>query len=189
MKTGTNDKINRIIFILLSLAFLAIGVYGLARGKALFGSSAANSGLFSFTITNFVSHNHNLFWPIVAVVSLLIAYLGYRLIKSQISSQMPLKLINLSSESTQRGNTYLRSTALSQILQEDINSYPYVKSSHIKVDSDDPLPLLMMKIDVTNEAKLQDLATRLDQGISSDIKKSLGTHSCKSCAWVRLVPS
>lgn len=185
MQTNTSDKANRIIFILFSLVLLVIGIYGLARGKSLVGK--ANSGLFSSTIKNFISHNHNLFWPIAVIVALLIAYLGYRLIKSQISSQLPLKLIDLSPKPAERGNTYLRSTALSQIIEEDINSYSYVESTHARVDSDDPTPSIIMKINITDEAQLQDLANKLDQEINSNINRSLGTRSCQASAWVRLV--
>jgi hypothetical protein len=78
------DALNRVVLTIVALVLAAAGLYGLLRGEGAFGDSAADEPLLWDDLRRFVNDNAGWFWTVVAVVALVIAWLGWRWLRVQL---------------------------------------------------------------------------------------------------------
>ena len=70
------DRLNAAVLTVLALALVGVGAYGLARGYGAFGDARAAAPILTEDVRSFVSRNGDWFWPVAAVLSLLVALSG-----------------------------------------------------------------------------------------------------------------
>ncbi|MDQ3643651.1 MAG: alkaline shock response membrane anchor protein AmaP, partial [Actinomycetota bacterium] len=131
------DRLNSTVLTLLALVLLAVGGYGLARGYGAFGDARAADPVLGDDVRDFVSRNADWFWPLAAVISLLIAWLGLRWLLAQIStptvSRLPVRADG-------PGHTELVASGATTALARDIEDYSGVRSARALLVSDHPSP-------------------------------------------------
>lgn len=155
------DRLNRLLLVLVSLALLALGAYGLARGYDAFGADQADEPLLVEPVRNWVGRNGNVFWPLVFVVSVVLAYLSLRWLVAQFSSPR-LTEIDLTGDSS-NGSTRLRAAGAAQALAEDIEGYREVSSATARVVSDGERPEVDVKVEVHDDADLPALRDKIEE--------------------------
>lgn len=157
-KTPTNriDRVNRAVLLLLGLALLSAGGYGLARGFYAFGDAEADGPLLLPNFRDFVARNSGWFWPAVAVGALVVAYLAFRWLRAQFPAFQSVGHLDLTRGST-RGATTLRASGATNAVAADLERHLSVVSAKARLISDHPVPELDLRVEVVENSDLMDV--------------------------------
>ncbi len=177
------DRLNRTVLTLLALLLLAAGAYGLARGYGAFGDDQANDPVLGSDVRDFVSDNANWFWPVAAVVSLLVAWVGLRWLVAQISTPA---VSHLPVRSDGPGHTELQATGASAALAGDIEGYPGVRAARARIVSDHPSPEVEITVDVHDDADVPALRNRIEEHALERFRTALELRDLRSQVHIRL---
>ncbi|HEV2760548.1 MAG TPA: hypothetical protein VGV86_13365 [Acidimicrobiales bacterium] len=177
------DRLNSTVLTLLALVLLAVGGYGLARGYGAFGDARAADPVLDDDVRDFVSRNADWFWPLAAVTSLLVAWLGLRWLLAQIStptvSRLPVRADG-------PGHTELIASGATGALARDIGEYPGVRSARARLVSDHPSPEVELTVDVHDDADVPAIRRRIEEHALARFRGALELQELRSQVHVRL---
>ncbi|MDQ3898397.1 MAG: alkaline shock response membrane anchor protein AmaP [Actinomycetota bacterium] len=177
------DRLNRTLLTLLALLLLGAGAYGLARGYGAFGDDRAADPVLTSDVRDFVSRNSDWFWPLAAVVSLIVAWLGLRWLLAQISTptvgRLPVR-------SDGPGRTELLATGAASALAHDIETYPGVRGARARIVSDHPSPEVEVTVDVHDDADVPALRRRIEEHALERFRTALEVQELRSRVHLRL---
>lgn len=182
MKRGP-DRLNATVLTLLALLLLAVGGYGLARGYGAFGDARAAEPVLGDEVRSNVSRNANWFWPVAAVVALLLAWLGLRWLLAQIASP---GISRLPVRADGPGHTELLSSGAAAALARDIEDYPGVRSARARLLSDHTTPEVEITVDVHDGADVPGLRRRIEEHALARFRQALEVAELRSKLHVRL---
>jgi hypothetical protein len=154
------DRLNSAVLTLLSLLLLAAGGYGLARGYGAFGDARAADPVLTDDVRNYVSRNANWFWPLAAVLAVLLAWLGLRWLLSQIHAP---SVDRLPVRADGPGHTDLVASGATAALARDIEDYPGIRSARARMVGDHPSPEVDLTVDVADDADVNVLRRRIEE--------------------------
>ncbi len=177
------DRLNTVVLTLLALVLLGVGGYGLARGYGAFGDDQADDPVLGDEVREFVSDNANWFWPVAAVASLLIAWLGLRWLLAQVSGPSVTRL-RVPAEGP--GRTDLLASGAAAALARDIEEYPGVKGARARVVGDDPSPELDITVDVHDDADVPALRRRIEEHALERFRSALELQHLRPEVHIRL---
>ena len=177
------DRLNSTVLTLLALVLLAVGGYGLARGYGAFGDARAADPVLGDDVREFVSRNADWFWPLAAVISLLIAWLGLRWLLAQIStptvSRLPVRADG-------PGHTELVASGATTALARDIEDYSGVRSARARLVSDHPSPEVEVTVDVHDDADVPAIRRRIEEHALARFRSALELQELRSQVHMRL---
>ena len=177
------DRLNSTVLTLLALVLLAVGGYGLARGYGAFGDARATDPVLGDDVREFVSRNADWFWPLAAVISLLIAWLGLRWLLAQIStptvSRLPVRADG-------PGHTELVASGATTALARDIEDYSGVRSARARLVSDHPSPEVEVTVDVHDDADVPAIRRRIEEHALARFRSALELQELRSQVHLRL---
>lgn len=177
------DRLNNAVLILLAVLLIGVGGYGLARGYGAFGEARAAEPVLTDDVRAFVSRNANWFWPLAAVLSLLLAWLGFRWLVAQIStptvSRLPVR-------SDGAGRTELVASGATAALARDVEEYQGVRSARARMTGDDPAPEVEIVVDVHDDADVPALRRRIEEHALARFRSALELQQLRSAVHVRL---
>lgn len=177
------DRLNSTVLSLLGLALLGVGAYGLARGYGAFGERRADDPILSQDVRDFVTRNGDWFWPVAAVVSLLLAWLALRWLLAQVStptvSRLPVRADGL-------GRTELFGSGATSALAQDIEEYAGVRSAHARLVGDDPVTEVEVTVDVHDDADVPGVRRRIEEEALARFSNALELAKLRSTVHVRL---
>jgi hypothetical protein len=159
--SSTPDALNRTVFTILGLVLLAAGAYGLARSLGAFGDTQADESLLTSRITGNFSRIDDWFWPLVAFVFLVLAYLFWRWLKAQLTPAPSVSEIDLSRDSAE-GRTRLLSSGATSALAEDIQRDPAVQSASARVRDDGRTPEVDVRVDIAENFDVDAARRRIE---------------------------
>lgn len=110
-------RTNRSGLLVIGVLLLAAGVVGLVLSVGGFGSTAAERPVLDPDVRTYAAE-HDWFWLVVGAVALLAAYLGWRWLRTQLSTTR-LRRLDLETDRS-RGATTLQAGALESAAAEDI---------------------------------------------------------------------
>lgn len=174
--SSTPDALNRTVFTLLGILLIAAGAYGVARGYGAFGSTQAQGPLLTGGITDFFGRIDDWFWPLVALVALIIAYLAYRWLKAQLTPSPSVSELDLTRDPAE-GRTTLRASGLTSALSDDIERDPAVRSARVRMVEDGRRPEVDVDVDVSEDAKLSEVRRRIETDALQRFSSALETDS------------
>ncbi len=177
------DRLNSLVLTLFALLLLCLGGYGLARGYGAFGDDAADDPVLTADVRDFVSDNANWFWPVAAVASLLVAWLGLRWLLAQVSGPT---VTRLRVHSDGPGATELVASGAAAALARDIEEYPGVRGARARIIGDDPSPEVEITVDVHDDADVPALRTRIEEHALERFRTALELQELRSRVHVRL---
>lgn len=181
--TRTSDRLNATVLSLLALVLIGIGGYGLARGYEAFGQDQATDPVLGDGVREFVSRNADWFWPLAAVVALLLAWLGLRWLIAQIHhptvSRLPVRADG-------PGRTELVASGAAAALAHDVEAYPGVRSARARMTDDDPSPEIEITVDVHDDADPVEVRRRIGEHALPRLKAALELQELRSRVHVRL---
>ncbi|MDQ3752991.1 MAG: alkaline shock response membrane anchor protein AmaP, partial [Actinomycetota bacterium] len=154
--SSTPDTLNRTVFTLLGILLVAAGVYGVARGYGAFGSTQAQEPLLTGGITGFFGRIDDWFWPLMALVALIVAYLAYRWLKAQLTSAPSVSELDFTRDPAE-GRTTLRASGLTSALSDDLEQDPAVRSANVRMVEDGSRPEVDIDVEVSEDAPLTEV--------------------------------
>jgi hypothetical protein len=177
------DRLNATVLTVLALAIIGAGVYGLARGYGVFGDARAADPVLGDDVRDFVARNAGWFWPVAAVVSLLLAWLGLRWLVAQITSPA---VHDLQVRADGPGRTELVASGATTALARDIEDYPGVRSARARMVSDHPAPEVEVTVDVHDDADVPGLRRRIEEHALARFRTALDLADLRARVHVRL---
>ena len=177
------DRLNRAVLTVLALLLLAAGVYGLLRGYGALGDARATEPVLTEDVRDFVARNANWFWPVAAVASLLVSWLGLRWLLAQFTapavSRLPVRAEG-------PGHTELVAGGAAAALARDIEDYPGVRGARARFVSDHPSPEVEVTVDVHDDADLPALRRRIEEHALERFRSALDLRDLRSRVHLRL---
>lgn len=177
------DRLNSAVLSVLALALMGVGAYGLARGYGAFGDRRADDPILSEDVRDAVTRNGDWFWPIAAVVALLLAWLGLRWLLAQLStptvSRLPVRADG-------PGHTELASAGATAALARDIEEYQGVRAAHARLVGDDPVPEVEVTVDVHDDADVPGVRRRIEEHALARFRSALELSKLRSTVHIRL---
>jgi hypothetical protein len=177
------DRFNATVLTLLALVLLGVGAYGLARGYGAFGEAGAADPVLSDDVRDFVSRNASWFWPVTAVASLLLAWLGLRWLLAQIStptaSRLPVR-------SDGPGLTELSASGATSALARDIEEYLGVRSARARLTGDCSPPEVEVTVDVHDDTDVATVRRRIEEHALARFRSALDLPELRGAVHVRL---
>lgn len=177
------DRLNGAVLTLLALGLLAAGVYGLARGYGAFGDARAAAPILSDDVRAFVSRNAGWFWPLGAVASILVAWIGLRWLLAQLALPATGQLA-VGSEGP--GRTELSASGATAALVRDIGDYPGVRSARARMVGDRPSPEVDITVDVHDDADVPAVRRRIEEHALPRLRGAVGLQELRARIHVRL---
>lgn len=177
------DRLNAAVLTVLALVLLGVGGYGLARGYGAFGDTQADDPVLSDDVRDFVSRNSDWFWPLAAVVSLLVAWLGLRWLLAQLSTAA---VGHLPVRADGPGQTELLGSGATSALARDIEEYPGVRSASARLVGDHPVPEVSVTVDVHDDTDIAALRQRIEEHALVRFRSALELTKLRSQVHLRL---
>ena len=177
------DRLNSAVLTTLALALIAAGAYGLARGYGALGDARAGDPVLTDSVRDFVARNADWFWPLAAVLSLLVAWLGLRWLLAQLSTPA---VRHLPVRADGPGRTELLGSGATAALARDVEDYPGVRSASARLIGDHPVPEVEVTVDVHDDADVPAVRRRIEEHALVRFGEALELTKLRSQIHVRL---
>ena len=155
----SSDRHNTVVLSALGVVLLGAGGYGLARGYGAFGDAQGGEPVLGDDVRDFVGRNPDWFWPLAAVASLVMAWLAFRWLVSQIP---PPGTSQLRVRDEADGSTDVLASGAAAALAHDIEDYPGVRWARVRVVTDGPRPEVEVTAEVDDGTEAAALRQRID---------------------------
>lgn len=167
------DGVNRTLLLLLGIVLLAAGVAALALGLGAFGDARAQSAVLPGGLIDFVGSNGAWFWPLVAVVSLLLAYLGWRWLKAQFPAPRRVDDIDLTDD-PKEGFTRARANGPAHGFAQDVARHPSVDTAKARMLSNGSAPQIGLRVDVFENGDIESVREHVGGPALERLRRTLG---------------
>lgn len=154
------DRLNSVVLTILGLLLLAAGGYGLARGYGAFGDGPASDPVLGQPARDYVSRNGDWFWPLAAVASLAVAWLGLRWLLAQVRNT-GVSTIRVRSDG--EGTTELHAPGAAAALARDVGDYAGVRWARARFVTDGSSPEVDLTAEVHDDTDLVAVRKRIDE--------------------------
>lgn len=177
------DRRNRVRFTVLGVVLLALGVVGLL---VRFGVIPALEPSEAYRQAIAALADYRVFALLgLLVLGLLLTYLGYRLIRSQISTP-GTRVKELTLQDQARGRTTMDADVVSHAVARDLERLPQVQSASARLVGAGPEPHLVVRAAVDRGAQLAGVRQAMEP-VYERAARTLGAHSLRSDLVVRPV--
>jgi hypothetical protein len=176
------DRVNSTVLTLLALLLLGIGIYGLARGYGAFGDARAADPVLDDDLRDFVSRNADWFWPVAAVVSLLVSWLGLRWLLAQFATPTVQRL---PVRADGPGHTEVSASGATAALARDIENYDGVRAARARLVNDHP-PEVEVTVDVHDDGDVAAVRRRIEEHALTRFQSALELQDLRARVHVRL---
>ncbi len=177
------DRLNSTILTILALLLIVAGAYGLARGYGAFSDDQAGDPVLDEGLRDFVARNADWFWPLSAVLSLLVAWLGLRWLLAQLGTPA---VRHLGVRADGPGHTELLSSGATAALAREVEEYPGVRSASARLVGDHPVPEVEVTVHVHDDADVAAVRRRIEEHALARFRTALELTKLRSQIHVRL---
>lgn len=167
------DGVNRSLLLLLGIVLLAVGVLALALGLGAFGDSRAQSAVVPGGLIDFVGGNGAWFWPLVAILALLLAYLGWRWLKAQFTPPKRVNDIDLTGD-PKEGFTRARADGPAHGFAQDVARHPSVDAAKARMLSNGSTPQIGLRLDVFENGDMESVRRHVGGPALERLRRTLG---------------
>lgn len=157
----TADRGNRTLLSLLALLLLAAAGLGLALSLGAFGTAHAREPLLLPAAQRFAHRNSGRFWPVVAVVAVILGLLALRWLLAQFGTDR-IHSLDLEPDTT-TGATTVHTSAVTDALSAEIESYRGVARAAARLIGSEHDPDLVLAVTVQDRADLGALRDRIEE--------------------------
>ena len=114
------DRLNRAVLILLALAAIAVGVWGVGRAAGWFDDRQPDQPLLIPSVADYVARNAHWFWPVAAAAAAVICLLALGWLRAQLRLPRPAST-DLVIPATD-GQIRVQGDALADALRDDVTT-------------------------------------------------------------------
>ena len=183
------DRLDRFVLAALGLVLAAAAVYGLARGGGMLGDRVADDPLLLPSVRGFVADYQLLFWMGATVVALLVAWLGYRWLRAQFPASKTVRHLDFAanggSADRGRGSIHVTSTAVTQVLERELEAHDDVRSAKARVLRGWPRPEVELRVGVADDVDVPALARWVEQEALGRLARALEVEELTARAEIR----
>ena len=178
------DRGNRFGLALLGVILLIFGGVGLATGFGAFGSSAAQRSVLTDDVRAY-PEEYAWFWWAAAAALLVIALLALRWLVSQLQTD---RVGHLSIDRSGQGETLLRGGALTDAVEEELESFQGVRraSASLRGSADRPTCRVLVQLD--GRAQVGDVRDQVESGTVPHLRQALDDADEPVDVQLRLAP-
>jgi hypothetical protein len=172
----TIDRINRLLLLLLGLVLLGGAIVGLIASYGGLGEAPQQDVVLSESVREFFGRHGGWLWAVLALLALLIAYVGYRWLRSQLATTPRIREIDLTQsrpEGRRGGVTVVDGVAASRALAEDIERAPGVLSSSARLIGEPDSPVVVMTVEVDDAADVGAVRRRIEEQSLERLRSAL----------------
>jgi len=173
--TSRTDRTNRAVLALLGLLLLAAGVLGALLGFGVFGRRRQSEPVLATAVTDFVETNERWFWPVVAVVAVVLGLLALRWLAVQLRSAR-ISGLDLEPQSSQ-GHPLVKSGAVTQALTEEVEGYRGVDGARARIRGKTSTPELVLDVSLVERADLDAVRRRIEEQAVAHARQALSAES------------
>jgi hypothetical protein len=149
------DAVNRTVLIVLGLVLLVGGAYALLRSYGAFGGGQADDRQVTDDVRAWFHRNADWFWPLMALVSALVAFAALRWLWMQRPDPMPSDDLVYGGE---QGATVVHSAVLGDAVEDDLVHGPLVETARVGVQRTSGWTLLVTRLAVRDGTSVDTVA-------------------------------
>lgn len=167
------DNANRTIASVVGLLLTAAGGYGIMRAFAIppFGDRDSGAPFLLEDVQDFVADNDAWFWWAALALALLLAYLGYRWLRAQLSPSASLK--ELTVFRSDEGRTLLPARSVAEAVTRDLENDRDVNSARVRMVGSESRPALDVRATVSDTADPATVRARIENDIVGRARAAL----------------
>lgn len=166
-----SDRVDAPALTVLGLVLVGLGGYGAARGFGALGARAADDPVLTEAARSFVSRNEQWLWPATAALALLLAYSGWRWLRTQLVGTRVTRL-DLSERAGGEA-TYVLAAPAAAALGRDVETYPGVRRASARLVRDGERPEVALTVDVDDDAEVASLNRRIESDAFTRFRQAL----------------
>lgn len=138
-------------------------------------------------VSRFLADHGDVVWPVTAVVALLLAYLGYRLLRAELRTR-PAKTrqVDLTDDPT-TGVTRVASPLVTRAFVADLAALPGVEDAGAAMRGDPARPVVDVTLDVADDADLEQVLRDVEQGPLTSLREAFDLEPESTTVELRLV--
>lgn len=156
---GTN-RLNRGLLLLVGLVLLLAGTAGLLTGLGVFGRTAADTPVLPASVTRFAADQQYWFWPLVALLALILGLLALWWLLRQ-GRTADVTELELEAERA-HGGTRLSADALTDAVADEITSYRGVTDTTVRLLGSRSTPRLSLRVRLDGRADPGQVRRRIE---------------------------
>lgn len=177
------ERVNRTFLLVIGTVLFALGVVGLVRSYGGFGGASEEEPVLGRSVRQFVSDNAEWFWPLVAVVGVLIAFLAFRWLLAQLQRPPSLGELQVRREGP-GGVTRIAGAGLRDALVSDIETSPEISSAKARINGDARDLEVDLSVDLYDDADVVRVRRRIEESALERFRQA--TEAEQVTARVRL---
>lgn len=166
-----HDRLHRGVLLLVGLVLLGLGVAGILAGAGALGRTLPGRPLFDNPAARYVGHGSAWFWPVAALVSLVVGGLALRWLLTHLHSER-VRDLDLGTDRA-GGPTHLTSGALLEAVTGEISGFRGVRRASGRLLGDDRDPRLVLVVDLNGDADVVAVRQRVEQEAVAHARASL----------------
>jgi hypothetical protein len=166
------ERTNRAIIGLIGLLLLLAGVAALLAAFGVFGSTLKDEAVLSSRVDHFIAQ-HSWFWPALAALTAIIALLALWWLIAQLRTNR-LRNIDLR-PSGRDGQTYLHGSAITDAIEEEVESYRGVSRAHARLSGTRTAPRLTLAVTLDGRVSAGEIRHRVEGQAIDHARGALGT--------------
>jgi len=165
-------RANRVIIGLIGLILLLTGVAGLLAGFGVFGSTLKDEAVVSGRVDRFIERQ-DWFWPALAALTAILALLALWWLIAQLRTDR-LRGIDLRPWGRD-GQTYLQGDAITDAIEEEIESYRGVSRTRARLSGTRTAPRLTLVVTLDGRVGVGEIRHRVEQQALDHARRALAT--------------
>jgi hypothetical protein len=165
-------RVNRVIIGLIGLILLLAGVAGLLAGFGVFGSTLEDEAVLSGRVDRF-TERQDWFWPALSALTTILALLALWWLIAQLRTDR-LRGIDLR-PSGRDGQTYLDGDAITDAIEDEVESYRGVSRTRARLSGKRTAPRLTLVVTLDGRVGVGEIRHRVEEQALDHARHALET--------------
>jgi hypothetical protein len=149
-----SDRLDRWFLTALGVLLVVVATYGLVRSYGGFDQAQAHQPVLTEGVRTFVGGNHNWFWPVAFFAALIIAYLGYRMLRAKL---VPHPRQDDIREARDGDEFVVATSVVADAVAEDLARDRSIIRAHARVAQIDPVAEIDLSITVHEDVTFTEM--------------------------------
>ena len=181
------DRLDRLILAAIGILLAGTGAYGLVRSGGLLGEERAHDPVLAPGTRRFVADHLLLFWAAVAVLGVVLAWLGWRWLRAQFAASRTVTELHFDdADGGGPGATVLSSSAVSAALADHLSSHEDVRWARSRVLAGRPRPQVELRVGVSDDADVGRFADFVENEVLDHLRQALEVDDVDAHVELRL---
>lgn len=166
------ERTSRVVLTVVGTVILAAGVAGLLAGAGVFGSANAGQSLLANPVARYFGQHATWVWPAAAAAAFVVACAALWWLLAMLFARGHVGQVWIAAPG-ESGRTRLPADALTDAVDDEIESYPGVRGSRSHLFGGEDRPKLSVRVYADRDVDLGALCRRLEAGALAHARSAL----------------